>query len=250
MILLILTPQIIYFMILDIIQLAIFDPAGIMMKFLTADAAMVYLLVFAFMVIESSFIPFPSEVIVPPAAYLACTKGDVNIVAVVAIATAGAIIGALINYYLSVWIGRPLVYKFANSKIGHACLIDEAKVKKAEDYFDRHGSISTFIGRLIPAVRQLISIPAGLARMNIGKFIIFTGLGALVWNCILGALGYWLGTVVPQDQLYAKVEEYNDYLTYAGLALGVICIGIILYNAFKPHKPGTDSIESNNNVKY
>lgn len=234
-------------MILDIIQLAIFDPAGIMMKFLTADAAMVYLLVFAFMVIESSFIPFPSEVIVPPAAYLACTKGDVNIVAVVAIATAGAIIGALINYYLSVWIGRPLVYKFANSKIGHACLIDEAKVQKAEDYFDRHGSISTFIGRLIPAVRQLISIPAGLARMNIGKFILFTGLGALAWNCILGALGYWLGTVVPQDQLYAKVEEYNDYLTYAGLALGAICIGIILYNAFKP---GKDNIESNNNVKY
>lgn len=116
-------------MLLDIIQLAIFDPAGIMMKFLTADATTVYLLVFAFMVIESSFIPFPSEVIVPPAAYLACTKGDVNIVAVVAIATAGAIVGALINYYLSVWIGRPLVYKFANSKVGHACLIDEAKVQ-------------------------------------------------------------------------------------------------------------------------
>lgn len=237
-------------MILDIIQLAIFDPAGIMMEFLTADAAMVYLLVFAFMVIESSFIPFPSEVIVPPAAYLAYTKGDVNIVAVVAIATAGAIVGALVNYYLSVWIGRPLVYKFANSKVGHACLIDEAKVKKAEDYFDRHGAISTFIGRLIPAVRQLISIPAGLARMNIWKFIIFTGLGAFVWNCVLGGLGYWLGTVVPQEQLYAKVEEYNDYLTYAGLTLGAVCIGIILYNAFRPHKTGADNGDLNNSVKY
>lgn len=237
-------------MILDIIQLAIFDPAGIMMKFLTADATMVYLLVFAFMVIESSFIPFPSEVIVPPAAYLAYTKGDVNIVAVVAIATAGAIVGALINYYLSFWIGRPLVYKFANSKMGHACLIDEAKVQKAENYFERHGAISTFIGRLIPAVRQLISIPAGLARMNIWKFIIFTGLGALVWNCILGVLGYWLGTVVPQEQLYAKVEEYNDYLTYAGLALGAVCIGIILYNAFRPHKTESDNSDLNNNVKY
>ena len=110
---------------LDLIQLAIFDPAGIMMKFLTADALTVYLLVFAFMVVESSFIPFPSEVIVPPAAYLACTKGDVNIVVVVVLATLGAIVGALINYFLSVWIGRPLVYRFANSRIGHACLIDE-----------------------------------------------------------------------------------------------------------------------------
>ena len=195
-----------------------------------------YWLVFLFMVIESSFIPFPSEVIVPPAAYLACTKGDVDIFAVVGIATVGAIIGALINYYLSVWIGRPIVYRFANSRFGHACLIDEAKVRHAEDYFDRHGAISTFIGRLIPAVRQLISIPAGLARMNIGKFVLFTGLGALTWNIVLGALGYWLGKMVPQEQLYAKVEEYNDYLTYIGLGIGVICVGIILWNAFKPRK--------------
>lgn len=220
----------------DLITLAIFDPADIMKQFLTADGAMVYLLVFVFMIIESSFIPFPSEVIVPPAAYLACTKGDVNVVAVVLVATAGAIVGALINYFLSVWIGRPIVYKFANSRLGHALLINEEKVKHAEEYFDRHGAISTFIGRLIPAVRQLISIPAGLARMNIGKFVIFTGLGAMVWNCVLAALGFWLGKVVPQEQLYAKVEEYNDYLTYIGLGIGVICILYIAYNFFKPHK--------------
>lgn len=220
---------------LDFITLlTIFDPASIMEKFLTADAATVYLLVFAFMIIESSFIPFPSEVIVPPAAYLACTSHEVNIVAVVAIATAGAIAGALINYYLSVWIGRPIVYKFANSRFGHACLIDEAKVRHAEEYFDRHGAVSTFVGRLIPAVRQLISIPAGLARMNVGKFVVYTGLGALTWNVVLAALGWWLGTIVPREQLYAKVEEYNDYLTYAGLAIGVVCVAIILYNAFKP----------------
>ncbi len=220
---------------LDFITLlTIFDPASIMEKFLTADAATVYLLVFAFMIIESSFIPFPSEVIVPPAAYLACTSHEVNIVAVVAIATAGAIAGALINYYLSVWIGRPIVYKFANSGFGHACLIDEAKVRHAEEYFDRHGAVSTFVGRLIPAVRQLISIPAGLARMNVGKFVVYTGLGALTWNVVLAALGWWLGTIVPREQLYAKVEEYNDYLTYAGLAIGVVCVVIILYNAFKP----------------
>lgn len=219
--------------------LAIFDPAGIMAKFFEADAMTVYLLVLGFMIVESSFIPFPSEVIVPPAAYLACTSHEVDIYLVVGVATLGAIIGALINYFLSVWIGRPIVYAFANSRLGHACLIDEAKVRKAEDYFDRHGAISTFIGRLIPAVRQLISIPAGLARMNIGKFVLFTGLGALVWNAVLATLGWWLGRMVPRDQLYAQVEKYNDYLTYFGLALGLVCVCIILWNAFKPAGKGS-----------
>lgn len=219
---------------LDLITLfTLFDPAGIMARFLEADAMTVYWLVFAFMVIESSFIPFPSEVIVPPAAYLACTSHEVNIVTIVVLATAGAIVGALINYFLSAWIGRPIVYKFANSRLGHACLIDEAKVRRAEEYFDAHGAASTFFGRLIPAVRQLISIPAGLARMNVGKFVIFTGLGALVWNCVLAALGYWLGLAVPREQLYARVEEYNDYLTWVGLAIGVACVGVIVYNALK-----------------
>lgn len=221
--------------------LAIFNPAEIMGQFLVADPMMVYLLVVAFMVIESSFIPFPSEVIVPPAAYLACTKGDVDIYMVVGLATLGAIIGALINYFLSVWIGRPIVYRFANSRFGHACLIDEAKVRHAEEYFDKHGAASTFIGRLIPAVRQLISIPAGLARMNVGKFVLFTGLGAMVWNIVLAVLGYWLGKMVPQEQLYAKVEEYNEYLTYAGVAIGVVCVGVILWNAFKPRQKASNA---------
>ena len=172
----------------------------------------------------------------PPAAYLACTSHEVNIVMVTLLATAGAIVGALINYYLALWIGRPIVYKFAGSRVGHAFLLDEAKVNHAEEYFDAHGAVSTFIGRLVPAVRQLISIPAGLARMNVGKFVLFTGLGALTWNAVLATLGYWLGKMVSREQLFAKVEEYNDYLTYAGLALGVICLGIILYNAFKPKK--------------
>lgn len=221
--------------------LAIFNPAEIMGQFLVADPMMVYLLVVAFMVIESSFIPFPSEVIVPPAAYLACTKGDVDIYMVVGLATLGAIIGALINYFLSVWIGRPIVYRFANSRFGHACLIDEAKVRHAEEYFDKHGAASTFIGRLIPAVRQLISIPAGLARMNVGKFVLFTGLGAMVWNIVLAVLGYWLGKMVPQEQLYAKVEEYNEYLTYASVAIGVVCVGVILWNAFKPRQKASNA---------
>lgn len=223
---------------LDLITLlTLFDPAGIMARFLEADAATVYMLVFVFMVIESSFVPFPSEVIVPPAAYLACTSHEVNIVAVTLLATAGAIVGALINYYLALWIGRPIVYRFAASRVGHAFLIDEAKVRHAEEYFDAHGAVSTFFGRLIPAVRQLISIPAGLARMNVGKFVLFTGLGALTWNAVLAGLGYWLGTVVPREQLFAKVEEYNDYLTYVGIAIGAACLGVIIYNACKPRKP-------------
>ena len=213
-----------------------FDPAAIVNYFLNADSSTIYLLVFCLMVVESSFIPFPSEVIVPPAAYLACTSHEVDVWIVLILATAGAIAGALVNYFLSLWIGRPIVYRFADSRFGHACLITREKVDKAERYFDEHGAASTFIGRLIPAVRQLISIPAGLARMNIGKFVTFTGLGALVWNSILAGLGYWLGTIVTRDQLFEQVERYNDYLTYAGLALGAVCVLFILYNAFKPHK--------------
>lgn len=212
------------------VPLAIFDAKEFFAWFVN-DAN--YWFVFVFMVIESSFIPFPSEVIVPPAAYLACTRHDMNVPGVVLVATAGALVGALVNYYLSVWIGRPLVYRFADSRVGHACLIDRAKVDRAERYFDEHGAISTFIGRLIPAVRQLISIPAGLSRMNIFKFMIFTSLGALVWNAILGALGWWLGTTVPMAQLFDAVEKYNSYLTYAGFVLLGVCVIIILYNAFK-----------------
>ncbi len=201
-----------------------------------------YLFVFVLMIIESSFIPFPSEVIVPPAAYLATTHmvarsttgTDMNIIVVVLVATAGAIVGALVNYYLSAWIGRPVIYKFANSRLGHACLLSTEKVDTAEQYFDRHGAISTFIGRLIPAVRQLISIPAGLARMNIVKFIIFTGLGAMVWNIVLAILGWWLGTLYTLDELEPKIEQYNGYLTIGGCVLLGLCVLYILWNTFKP----------------
>lgn len=213
------------------LPLALFDAAGFFQWFVENAN---YWFVFIFMVIESSFIPFPSEVVVPPAAYLASTRGDLNAWMVVLVATAGAIVGALINYYLSLWIGRPLVYKFADSRFGHACLIDRAKVDKAEKYFDKHGAASTFIGRLIPAVRQLISIPAGLSRMNIGVFVIFTGLGALVWNAILGLLGWYLSTIVPVDQLYAAVEKYNNYLSLAGLCIGILCVIFIGWRLLKP----------------
>lgn len=222
---------------LDLIPLALFDASQFFQWFVENAS---YLFVFVFMMIESSFIPFPSEVVVPPAAYLACTNAgagsDMNIFMVVVVATFGALAGAFINYYLALWIGRPVVYKFADSRFGHACMINREKVDKAEAYFDRHGAISTFIGRLIPAIRQLISIPAGLARMNVGQFAVFTSLGALVWNGVLGALGWWLSLHVSYDQLFQKVEEYNRYLTWAGYAIGVLCVIFILWNAFKPKK--------------
>ena len=135
------------------------------------------------MAIESSFIPFPSEVVVPPAAWKAANNDNMNIYLVVLFATIGANIGALINYYLAKWLGRPIIYKFANSRFGHMCLIDEAKVQHAEEYFDKHGAVSTFVGRLIPAVRQLISIPAGLARMKLGTFLLYyPGCGPLEFH--------------------------------------------------------------------
>ena len=195
-----------------------------------------YLFVFIFMTIESSFIPFPSEVVVPPAAYLACTGTDMNFGLVIVFATLGALTGAFIHYYLALWIGRPIVYRFANSRFGHACLIDQAKVEKAEAYFEKKGAISTFVGRLIPAVRQLISIPAGLARMNIGVFALFTTLGAGIWNIILAGLGYWLSLHVSREELFDAIEKYNSYLTYAGYAIGVFCVAYILWNAFKTKK--------------
>ena len=225
---------------LDLIPLAIFDASQFFQWFV--DNAN-YWFVFVFMVIESSFIPFPSEVVVPPAAYLACTNAGagagMNVFMVVIVATLGALVGAFINYYLALWIGRPVVYAFANSRLGHALLINTEKVKKAEDYFDKHGAISTFVGRLIPAIRQLISIPAGIARMNIGQFAIFTFLGALVWNSVLGALGFWLAQTVSPDQLFDKVEEYNRYLTWGGYALAGLCVIFILFNALKPRKSKT-----------
>ena len=195
-----------------------------------------YLFVFIFMTVESSFIPFPSEVVVPPAAYLACTGTDMNFGLVIVFATLGALTGAFINYYLALWIGRPIVYRFANSRFGHACLIDQAKVEKAEAYFEKKGAISTFVGRLIPAVRQLISIPAGLARMNIGVFALFTTLGAVIWNIVLAGLGYWLSLHVSREELFDAIEKYNSYLTYAGYAIGVFCVAYILWNAFKTKK--------------
>ena len=192
-----------------------------------------YWVITLLMAIESSFIPFPSEVVVPPAAYLAASGSDLNIFLIIVCATVGAIIGALINYYLALHLGRPIVYRFANSRLGHICLIDEEKVRIAEEYFDRHGAIGTFVGRLVPAVRQLISIPAGLSRMSLGRFVLYTSLGAGLWNSILAAIGYYLASVVPYEELDAAVAEYSVYLKIAMLALGAAVVVFLIYKGTK-----------------
>lgn len=184
------------------------------------------------MTIESSFIPFPSEVIVPPAAYQACNSDNdalyvtsskfVNVLLIILFATLGALIGALINYVLALWLGRPIIYWFADSKVGHMLLLDSAKVQKAEDYFREHGNVSTLVGRFIPAIRQLISIPAGLAKMHIGKFILFTSIGATCWNTVLAILGY---VAHGQKDL---IDKYNHELTIALLAVFAIGVGYVI----------------------
>ncbi|MGN0186590.1 MAG: DedA family protein [Paludibacteraceae bacterium] len=178
----------------------------------------------ALMTLESSFIPFPSEVVIPPAAYVASDpENPMNVALVVVFGTLGALIGALINYLLSLWLGRPIIYKFADSKIGHIFLLSSDKVRKAEDYFNRHGKISTFIGRLVPGIRQLISIPAGLARMNIGSFALYTTLGAGIWNIVLALLGY-----VAHGQA-DLIDKYNHELSVAVVVIvAAVIIGMVI----------------------
>ena len=186
--------------------------------------------IMALMTIESSFIPFPSEVVIPPAAYVAgnpesvlCVTGNylMDVFLIVLSGTVGAMLGAIINYLLSLWLGRLVIYKFADSKLGHLCLLDSNKVRKAEDYFNEHGNISTFIGRLIPAIRQLISIPAGLAKMPFGKFLLFTFLGAFLWNTVLAILGY-----VAHGQA-DLINQYSHELSIVLIALFGIGIAYV-----------------------
>ena len=191
-----------------------------------------YWVITLLMAIESSFIPFPSEVVIPPAAYMAAATGEMSLWLIILCATLGALIGAIVNYVLALYLGRPIIYRFANSKLGHLCLIDEEKVKLAEHYFDEHGAIGTIVGRLVPAVRQLISIPAGLARMRFGRFLLYTAIGAGAWNCILGAIGYALASVVPYEQLDETVAEYSVYLKVLMLLVGLAAV-YYLYRQYK-----------------
>jgi len=185
-----------------------------------------YWTVMLLMAIESSFIPFPSEIVIPPAAYKAA-QGDLNIYLVVLSATVGCIIGALFNYYLALTLGRTLIYKFANTRLMNMMMINQSSIEKSEEYFRKHGKSSTFIGRLLPAIRQLISIPAGLARMNMKDFLIYTTLGAMIWNIILALLGYFLYT---QQEL---LNKYYKEISVVFLGLGVLFIVYLVYKGFK-----------------
>ena len=182
-----------------------------------------YPLVFFLMLLESTVIPVPSELVVAPAAYHAA-GGELDIILVILFATLGADFGASINYVAGYYLGRPIIYRFANSRLGHLCLLNQHKVEKSEKYFYDHGMVATITGRLSPGIRHLISIPAGLARMNYWKFLLYTTIGAGVWNCILAVLGWYMHSVVPEEQLKDKLIEYGDYIKWSIIALVLVCI--------------------------
>lgn len=186
-----------------------------------------------FMAIESSFIPFPSEVVMIPAAYMAAETEEMSIPMIILCGTIGALLGALVNYALAYYLGRPIVYAFANSRFGHMCLIDAEKVQKAEDYFDRRGALSTLIGRMIPAIRQLISIPAGLAKMHLAPFMIYTCLGAGLWNSILVAIGYAFHSTVPKQVLIDNIAHYSHIIGYAAIIIVALGISYLIYKGLK-----------------
>ncbi len=183
-----------------------------------------YATILFLMLIESTFIPFPSEVVVPPAAYNAAA-GEMNVFLVVLFATIGADLGATINYAIAYFFGRPFIYRFANSKWGKMCLLNQQKIEKSEKFFTDHGVTATLVGRVLPGIRQLISIPAGLAKMNFGKFILYTTIGAGIWNCILATMGWYLHSFVPKNELASKVDEYSEYIKIVIILAVLLVIG-------------------------
>ena len=178
--------------------------------------------IFILMLLESTVIPVPSELVVAPAAYHAAA-GNLDIWLVILFSTLGADVGATINYLAGWYLGRPIIYKFANSKWGHLCLLNQEKVEKSERYFDEHGMVATITGRLLPGIRHLISIPAGLAKMSYWKFLLYTTIGAASWHSILALLGHYMHSFVPEDQLQEKILEYGEYIKF-----GLICLVIVV----------------------
>jgi membrane protein DedA with SNARE-associated domain len=178
-----------------------------------------YFTIALLMLVESTFLPLPSEVVIPFAAYKAA-QGDLNVFGVVIFGTVGALTGSLINYTLAYYLGRPIVYKFAESKVGRLFLLSKEKVEHAENYFIRNGKTSTFIGRLVPGIRHLISIPAGLAKMDLRSFMLYTFIGAGIWNIILAIIGYYI------YDLRDKIFPYLDNVLYFLGAVFVIYLVI------------------------
>lgn len=209
------------------------------------DANMNYYAVGILMTIESSFIPFPSEVVIPPAVFVAAnpaSTGGMKIWLIVLVGTLGAMLGAYINYYLSRWLGRPIIYAFVDSKVGHMLMLSGEKMEKAEKYFNDHGNVSTLIGRLVPVVRQLISIPAGLAKMPLGSFSFFTFLGAFLWNSILAVIGYYAYKI---GQL-SIIKEYSHTLGVIFLVLVCIAIAFFVVRGIIRKKKGKTDCQPSN----
>jgi membrane protein DedA with SNARE-associated domain len=169
-----------------------------------------YFTIALLMAIESTFLPLPSEVVIPFAAFKAA-QGVLSFWGVVLFGTVGALCGSLINYSLAYYLGRPLIYKFADTRAAHFFLVTKEKVINAENYFIRNGKTSTFIGRLVPGIRHLISIPAGLAKMNLRDFMVYTFVGAGIWNIILAIVGFFM---------YEIREQILPYIGYILLGLG------------------------------
>lgn len=201
------------------------------------DAHMNYGAVGLLMTVESSFIPFPSEVVIPPAVYVASnpdSAGGMNVWIILLVGTLGALLGAFINYFLSRWLGRPIIYAFVNSKVGHMLSLSREKMERAEEYFNQRGNISTLVGRLIPVIRQLISIPAGLSKMNIGAFALFTFLGAAIWNVVLTLLGILAYRAAKPD----LIEQYSHHLSIAIIAIVGLAIAFFVIRYLLKKKKG------------
>ena len=186
--------------------------------------------IFFLMLLESTVVPVPSEFVVTPAAYYAA-GGNQDVFLVILVATVGADFGASLNYLVAYYVGRPVIYRFANSRWGKMCLLNQEKVERSERYFDRHGIAATLTGRLIPGIRHLISIPAGLAKMDYWKFLLYTTIGAGLWHAILALLGWYLHRIVPAEQLNDKIAEYAEYIKLGIVALVVLAAGYFALRA-------------------
>ena len=203
-------------------------------KYAETAPLMILFFILLFMTIESSFIPFPSEVVMIPAGFLVFRYSlftgihSLDLLIVIIAGLAGSMLGAYINYYLFSWVGRPFLHKY-----GKYFFLKEQALDRAEEIFRKYGDIATFVCRLLPAIRQLISIPAGLSKMNIWRFSFFTALGAGIWNAVLAALGWYLESIVPEEQLISTVTEYSDIIGYAIVGLVVLALGYVIYKGIK-----------------
>jgi len=181
------------------------------------------------MAMESSVLPLPSELVMPPAGYLAA-KGEMNIVIAIACGVLGSVLGALANYGVALWLGRAVI-----RRAGRYLLVSEKALDRAERFFDRHGEISTLLGRMLPVVRHLISIPAGIARMSLPRFVLFTGLGAFLWCTILATIGYVLG---QHEDVLSNVEVQHYVSRALVYLIPALIVTVIIYAWWQRRRGG------------